>query len=61
MHKNYVSSKNNHVHQDGLHVHGDLKMHNKFAFSTHLSKEMKDFVMEQLKLCLKSWQNIGNV
>jgi hypothetical protein len=50
-----------HVHQDGLHVHGDLKIGNKFAIATHLSQEMKDFVMEQLKLCFKSWQNIGNV
>jgi hypothetical protein len=27
----------NHVNQDGLHVHGDLKMDDKFAFVAHLS------------------------
>jgi hypothetical protein len=43
----------NHVNQDGLHVHGDLKMGDKSAFAAHLSKEIKDFMMEQLKLGLK--------
>jgi hypothetical protein len=28
----------NHVNQDGMHVHEDLKMGDKFAFVAHLSK-----------------------
>jgi hypothetical protein len=28
----------NHVNQDGLHVHGDLKMGDKYAFVIHSSK-----------------------
>jgi hypothetical protein len=28
----------NHVIQDGLHVHGDLKMGDRFAFVAHLSE-----------------------
>ncbi len=39
----------NHVNQDGLHVHGDLKMGDRFTFIAHLSQEMKDFLMEQLR------------
>ncbi len=42
----------NHANQDGLHVHEDLKMGERFAFATHLSQEIKDFVMEQLRLGL---------
>jgi hypothetical protein len=40
----------NHVNQNSLQVHGDFKMGDKFAFATHLSKHIKDFVMEQLML-----------
>jgi hypothetical protein len=40
----------NHVNQDGLHVHGDFKMGDKFAFAAHLLEQIKDFMMEQLKL-----------
>jgi len=40
----------NHVNQYGLHVHGDLKMGDIFAFIAHLSQKIKDFVMEQLKI-----------
>jgi hypothetical protein len=42
----------NHINQDGLHVHGDLKMNDRSTFVAHLSQENKDFVMEQLKLRL---------
>ncbi len=34
--------QHNHVHQDGLHVHGDFKMGNKFAFATHLDEGFCD-------------------
>jgi hypothetical protein len=42
----------NHINQDDLHVHGDLKMTDGSTFVAHLSQENKDFVMEQLKLGL---------
>ncbi len=42
----------NHVNQNGLHVHGDLNMGDKSTFSAHLSKQIKDFVMRQLKFRL---------
>jgi hypothetical protein len=40
----------NHVNQDGLHVHGDLNMGDRSTFVSHLLKQIKDFVMEQLRL-----------
>jgi hypothetical protein len=40
----------NHVNQNGLHLHGDLKMGDKSTFATHLFEQIKDFVMEQLRL-----------
>ncbi len=40
----------NHVNQDDLHVHRDLKMGDRFTFVAHLSQEIEDFVMEQLRL-----------
>ncbi len=40
----------NHVNQNGLHVHGDLKVGDRFAFATPLSEYINDFVMEQLRL-----------
>jgi hypothetical protein len=36
------------VNQNGLNVHANLLMADKFAFATHLSHEIKDFMMEQL-------------
>jgi hypothetical protein len=42
----------NHVNQDNLHVHGDFTMGDRFAFATHLSQKLKNFVMEQLRLGL---------
>jgi hypothetical protein len=42
----------NHVKQDGLHVHGHYKMGDRSAFAAHLSEHIKDFVMEQLRLRL---------
>jgi hypothetical protein len=36
------------VNQNGLNVHANLHMGDKFAFATHLSHEIKDFMMEQL-------------
>jgi hypothetical protein len=42
----------NHVNQDGLHVHGDLKTSDRSAFIVHLSQKIKDFVMEQLHIRL---------
>jgi hypothetical protein len=46
----------NHVKQNGLHVHGDLKMCDIFAFVVHLSKEIQNFVMEQLRIGLTVFQ-----
>jgi len=40
----------NHVNQDGLHVHGALKMGHRFVFVADLLEQIKDLVMEQLKL-----------
>jgi hypothetical protein len=64
MYQNYVSFNKNHVKKNGLHVHGDLKMRDIFAFVIHLSKEIQNFVMEQLRVGLivfQIWQNIGNM
>jgi len=36
------------VNQNGLNVHANLLMANKFAFASHLSHKIKDFMMEQL-------------
>jgi hypothetical protein len=52
MYKSYVSFNKNHVNRDGLHVHGDLKMGDRSTFFAHLSKQIKHFVMEQLRLGL---------
>jgi hypothetical protein len=40
----------NHINQEGLHVHEDLKMGGIYIFVVHLSQQIKDFVMEKLKL-----------
>ncbi len=40
----------NHVNQDGLHVHGDFKI------IAHLLEKIKDFVMEQLMFGLTVFQ-----
>jgi hypothetical protein len=50
----------NHFNQDGLHVHGDLKMGDRFAFVANLLEEIKDFMMEQLRLGLTMFQIMAN-
>jgi hypothetical protein len=46
----------NHVNQNGLHVQGDLKMGDRFAFATHLLEQIDDFMMEQIKFGLTMFQ-----
>jgi hypothetical protein len=46
----------NHVNQNCLHVHGDFKMGDIYKFFAHLSQQIKDFVMEKLKLVLTTFQ-----
>jgi len=46
MYQSYVSF--NEIMLINVHVHGDLKMGDRYAFVTHLSQQIKDFVMEQL-------------
>lgn len=48
-----------HVNQDGLHVHGELKMGDIYVFVAHLSQVIKDFCDGSTKAWTHSVSNHG--
>jgi hypothetical protein len=61
MYKELCFIQRNNVNQNCLHVDGDFKMGDRSTLATHLSQEIKDFVMEQLRLGLIVFQNMAKL